>query len=182
MKINKQFLDNVKWFLSVRNKFNFDGNDKYYNKLGINLISDNRYNKNKFTEDDIKANYTGVEAFYLYQCNGIIVPTKHPNLLKTLHKVSRSLDLHIKMYGEDRANGILSFRELEELADELKAPEWFINAVEGTKEKAYKESEELSKRFFMYRKKDWNFRDSSNGPYEIIFKIDEDKLINHDNS
>jgi hypothetical protein len=37
------------------------------------------------------------------------------------------------MYGQDRANGLLSLHELKTICKEYNCPDWFFNAVEATK-------------------------------------------------
>ena len=120
-KYNKNFQRDVKWYLSMRNILNFDGCSEYINKKGKSIII---YDKN---------GVNGIEAFFQYDSNGIIKPTKHVNLLHTLLKVKGSVNLHIKMYSEDRAKNILSLNELKELSETFKAPEWFYLSVEKQK-------------------------------------------------
>lgn len=126
MKYNKNFERDFKWFLSMRKIFNFDGVDKYFNKKGENII---QYDKNGLN---------GKEVFYLYDSNGVIKPTKHPNLLLTLLKVKGSVNLHIKMYAEDRVSGNLNLIELRALCIYFKSPKWFIEAIEKQKIKLWK--------------------------------------------
>lgn len=121
MKTNTDIL----WFLKSRYFFNFDGKDNYYNKDGKTIIN---YNKN---------GKDGITSFMKYDSNGIITYTKHPLILKTLLKVKGSINLHIKMYAEDRANGLLSKNELISICNDINAPEWFLNAVENQKWKYY---------------------------------------------
>jgi hypothetical protein len=122
-KYNKNFQRDVKWYLQMRNILNFDGCSEYINKKGKSIII---YDKN---------GVSGIEAFFQYDSNGIIKPTKHVNLLYTLLKVKGSVNLHIKMYSEDRAKNILSLNELKELSETFKAPEWFYLSVEKQKSK-----------------------------------------------
>lgn len=114
------------WYLSVRQLFNFDGTHTYYNKKGQHIII---YSK---------SGVSGKEAFFQYDSNGVIKPTKHPRLLHNLLKTKGSINLHVKMYAEDRANGILPRPEFEQMCDEFKAPDWFYNAVEAQRVKIVK--------------------------------------------
>ena len=91
MKYNLNFDRDFNWYLSMRNIFNFDGSDGYWNKLGVSIV---QYDKN---------GVDGKQAFYNWDSNGVIKPTKHPNILNTLLKVKGGVNLHIKMYAEDRA-------------------------------------------------------------------------------
>jgi hypothetical protein len=76
-----------------------------------------------------KEGFLGKEAFYIYDSTGKIVVTKHPNILKTLYKTKGSVNLHIQMYAEDRANLRLSGLELRGLCIKFKAPSWFREAI-----------------------------------------------------
>lgn len=117
-KVNysKNFNRDFNWYLSVRHIFNFDG--KSY--------IESNYNRNGLD---------GKKAFYIYDSQGKIVSTKHPNLLQILLKVKGSVNLHIKMYAEDRAKGILPKILFDEICQQIKAPDWFISAVENQKKK-----------------------------------------------
>jgi len=122
-KYTANFERDFKWYLSMRSIFNFDGSKDYYNKLGLPLI---QYNKK---------GVSGKEAFFQWDSNGVIKPTKHPNLLHTLLKVKGSANLHIKMYAEDRACCNMNAIEFRALCIEFKAPNWFREAVETQKMK-----------------------------------------------
>lgn len=118
MKYSDRFNKDFYWYLSVRHIFNFDGQHTYINKKGQSLIT--------FDSNGV----SGKEAFYLYDSQGVIKPTKHPNLLFTLLKTKGSVNLHIKMYAEDLAKSYLSKLEFREYCEEFKAPVWFREAVE----------------------------------------------------
>lgn len=118
VKYSKNFERDFKWYLQVRSLFNFDGKrseEIIYNKKGVD----------------------GKRAYFEYDSHGKIVATKHPNILATLLKTKGSVNLHIKMYAEDRAKGILPKMLFNEIVDEIKAPNWFIEAVENQKTKFY---------------------------------------------
>lgn len=80
-----------------------------------------------------KNGVSGVEAFSVFDSKGVILPTKHPNLLKSLLKTKGSANLHIKMYAEDRAACNFSGLEFRALCIKFKAPYWFREAVENQK-------------------------------------------------
>lgn len=116
-KYSDNFNRDFNWYLKVRHLFTFDGK---------------AYIEPKFSNKGV----SGKEAFYLYDCQGTrIVATKHPNIFRILFKVKSSVNLHIKMYAEDRAKEILPDTLFEELCKEINAPEWFIKAVENQKKK-----------------------------------------------
>ncbi len=124
-KYNLNFERDFKWYLSVRHHFNFDGASNYHDKYGNEIIVLD------------KRGVSGIEAFFQWDSNGKIKPTKHPNILHTLLKVKGSVNLHIKMYSEDRAKGILPKVLFNEICEELNVPNWFKDAVESQKVKFY---------------------------------------------
>ena len=118
-KYSKRFVEDFKWFLSVRHAFSFDGRlDKYDIEFDIHGVN-------------------AMDAFLKLDAYGKIVPTKHPNILKSLIKTKGSVNLHIKMYAEDRAKGILPKILFNDIIEEYKAPTWFVDAVENQKNKYY---------------------------------------------
>ena len=122
-KYNANFERDINWYLSMRHKFNFDGSGGYWTKKGENII---QYDKN---------GVDGKEAFFQWDSNGKVKPTKHPNLLHALLKIKGSCNLHIKMYAEDRASCYMSKREFSDLCIQFKSPKWFSEAVETQKMK-----------------------------------------------
>lgn len=121
MKYSTNFERDFKWFLKMRTMFNFDGKNGYFNKKGENIIV---FDKN---------GVNGKEAFYQWDSRGKIVTTKHPNILHSLLKTKGSVNLHIKMYAEDRANGLFSFIEFRSFCVKYNCPYWFKEAVEHLK-------------------------------------------------
>lgn len=120
---SENFERDFKFFLQSRNLFDFDGNNNYctvkinrYQPQGFPLIWD----YNKLSKEDAKGfdecgryfPYTGKEAFYIWDSIGKVVPTIHPNTLKTLLKTKGSVNFHIKMWAESRAEGTLPLFEL----------------------------------------------------------------------
>ena len=125
MKYSKKFERDYKWYVSVADIFSFDGTRDYYNKKGIKLIQFNENGK------------TAKECFYLYDTSGIVKTTCEPDKLKTLLRAKGSVNLHIKMYAEDRAKGYLPKIEFDKICNEYDLPIWFVNAVENQKKKYY---------------------------------------------
>ncbi len=120
MKIKPEVLIQIKWYLKVRHHFKFDG--KPFEEIEYDRTSVN-----------------GIEAFYIADSQGkkAIKSTRHPNIYKTLFKVKGSVNLHIKMWAEDRAKGVLPKVLFEEIVKELNLPNWVIEAVENQKGKYY---------------------------------------------
>jgi hypothetical protein len=125
MKYSTKFERDYNWYLSVSDIFSFDGTKDYYNKKGIELIQFDTNGK------------SAKECFYLYDSNGIISKTNQPDELRSLLKTKGSVNLHIKMYSEDRAKGYLPKIEFNKICEELNLPDWFIDAVENQKYKYY---------------------------------------------
>lgn len=121
MKYSKAYERDFRWYLKMRHRFNFDGVAMYLNKLGKPIVNGERFGVD------------GKFAFYRYDSNGEILPTRHPRLLRSLLRTKGSVNLHIKMYGEDRATGIFPGIEFMAYAKDIEAPEWFIEAVEHQK-------------------------------------------------
>ncbi len=69
------------------------------------------------------------ECFYLYDSNGVIEPCCEPDLLKKILTCKSCINLHVKMWGEGRASGLLVNSEFEELIKEYQFPSWIIKAV-----------------------------------------------------
>jgi hypothetical protein len=121
MKYKPDFERDFKWYLSVRHHFNFDGKSEYVNKNGKDVVI---YDRN---------GVSGKEAFYKFDSNGLMLPTKHPNILHTLLKTKGSVNLHIKMYAQSRAEGTLPLLEFRAACIKYKLPYWFKKAVENQK-------------------------------------------------
>lgn len=119
MKYSTNFNRDFNWYLSVRNFFNFSG------ALPQDIIFD-------------KSGIDGKKAFHIYDSQGKLMPTKHPNILAKMILIKGGVNLHIKMYAEDRANGVFPLIEFRGLCIKLKAPYWFREAVEAQKFKYYK--------------------------------------------
>ena len=80
---------------------------------------------------------SAVECFYIYDTTGKVVPTRQFLKLLKLYTTKASVNLHIKMYAEDRAAGLLPRVEFNRLCAKIKAPHWFKEAVEIQKSKYY---------------------------------------------
>ncbi len=121
MKYSNKFEQDFEWYASVSHIFNFDGKNQYYDKKGNNVIV--------FSENGISAK----EAFYFWDSQGKIKATNEPKMLHKIIKTKGSINLHIKMYAEDRAKGLLCRSDIEDIAKEFGAPQWFIDAIERQK-------------------------------------------------
>ena len=118
MRYSVNFNRDFKWYLKMRHLFSFDGRlerEIMYDPNGID----------------------GRKAFHLFDSEGQLKPTKHPNLLRQLLKTKSSVNLHIKMFAQDRANGRLPLIEFRGMCIKWKSPHWFREAVEQQKYKFY---------------------------------------------
>lgn len=115
----------TEFYLKIRHKFSFDGRNEYVNKKGASIIV---YDKE---------GVDGITAFEAWDNEGKIRPTKHPNILHSLLKTKGSVNLHIKMYAEDRARGYLPKLEFLNICEQLSFPVWVYEAVEKQKFKYY---------------------------------------------
>ncbi len=118
MKYSNNFNRDFNWYINVRYHFNFSGALPLDIQFDINGID-------------------GKKAFLLYDSQGILKPTKHPTLLANLILIKGGVNLHIKMYAEDRASFLLPKPEFEYLCKSINAPDWFRDAVENQKFKYY---------------------------------------------
>ena len=119
MKYSKNFNRDFNWYLKQRNFFDFDGS------LPLDIIYD-------------KSGIDGKKAFLIYDSQGKLLPTKHPTLLAKMIKTKGGVNLHVKMFAEDRASGLFPGFEFRALCIKLKAPYWFREAVEHQKVKYWK--------------------------------------------
>ena len=114
MKYKNNFNRDFSWYIKVRNEFKFDGRlprDIIYDREGID----------------------GKKAFFIFDSQGQLKPTKHPELLRRLLLTKGSINLHIKMYAEDRAKGVLPKILFDEICEGIESPDWFEKAVEKQK-------------------------------------------------
>ena len=78
------------------------------------------------------------EVFYTIDSRGINIPTAEPELLNDLLLCKASLNFHIKMWAEGRADATLPYWELLEIQKEFNLPDWVIVATERQKLKIKK--------------------------------------------
>jgi hypothetical protein len=108
-------LSQIKWLLSKRHTFNFDGKP----------------------EEDVVFNPEGKSGFQLfyevdtYGKKKVEPTTRHPNIYRALMKTKSSVNLHIKMYSEDFRKKILLEDDFMVICSDIGAPEWFIKAVKN---------------------------------------------------
>lgn len=110
MKYSKNYIRDFNWLLSVRHLFNFSGSADRDIAVSLNGVD-------------------GKQAFYLFDSKGVLKETRHPNIVNMLIRVKSSINLHIKMYAEDLANGVMLPENLNEISKEFNAPVWFADAV-----------------------------------------------------
>ena len=125
MKYSKSFERDYNWYRQHESFFDFDGVNVYYNNKGQSVINFNSDGK------------TAKESFYLYDCQGKITETKEPELLEKLFKTKGSINFHIKMWAESRADGTLPRVQFNEIIKEYDLLDWMVKAVENQKFKYY---------------------------------------------
>lgn len=125
VKYSKSFERDYKWYLSISDLYNFDGASGYFNKKGLPIIVHDAGGVDAKT------------AFYYFDTQGKILPTKEPEKFRLVLRTKGSVNLHIKMYAQDRANGRLPKILFDEICEQIKAPDWFSEAVERQKSKYY---------------------------------------------
>lgn len=125
IRFSKKFEDDYRWYVSMLEIFNFDGKAHYFNKQGEDLV---QY---------AKEGLTAKECFYIYDSRGVIEKTREEIMLLKLYKTKGSVNLHIKMYAEDRAKGYLPRVEFDKICIEYNMPKWVSKAVENQKFKHY---------------------------------------------
>lgn len=121
MKYSKKFKEDYDLYLRLKDTFNFAPFDVLKGK----------------TPTPTSKVITAKEAFYYWDSQGKLYKTLEMDLLVQILICKASLNFHIKMYAETRAEGTLSYVELEEMQRELKLPDWFIAAVEKQKLKLW---------------------------------------------
>ena len=116
MKYSEAFERDYDFYMSMLNIMDFDGS------------------LNKVIESDTLGR-SAKEAFYLFDSQGKTVPTSEPKLLSKLFKTKGSVNFHIKMYAQGRADMTMVKEELDNICTEFNAPDWFKEAVENQKYK-----------------------------------------------
>lgn len=124
--------------------FKFYLNGRHVYKFAGTLMPSNQaiYDKN---------GVDGKAAFFSIENHGRNIPTRHPNLLSALLLVKASVNFHIKMWAEGRADGTLPLIEFSvrmakqrypdssiedpgtDMERDLELSEWVIKAVENQK-------------------------------------------------
>ena len=118
-------LRDISWYLKNHKLFSFSGTKEFLTKEGQQRIVTS------------PSGLSAVECFYIYDTTGKVVPTRQFLKLLKLYTTKASVNLHIKMYAEDRASGILPKIEFNRFCAKIKAPPWFKEAVETQKYKYY---------------------------------------------
>jgi len=116
MKYSKNFERDYNWYLTHKDQFTFDGSLDTSDKV---IFSEN----GKSAKD----------CFYIYDSSGQVVQTKEPELLHKIFKCKGSVNLNIKMWAEDLANGTLPTSLFKDICNEFNLLPWMIDAVEKQK-------------------------------------------------
>lgn len=119
MKYSESFERDWNWYYKYRNIFTFDGS---YDRI--------------LSYDEFEG-YNAKHCFYILDSKGKVLQTNEPRLLTEILKCKGSINLHIKMWAEDRAKGILPKIEFEKIIEEFELLPWMTEAVEKQKFKYY---------------------------------------------
>lgn len=115
MKYSDNFNRDFNWFIKMRNTFDFGG------RIPDKIIFD-------INGVDFK------KAYHIYDSTGVLKPTKHPTALAKMMLIKGGVNLHAKMYAEDRASGLMGSLEFRAMCVfKFKSPDWFRKAVEQQK-------------------------------------------------
>ena len=106
------------WMLRHRTDFTFTGSD---------------YRPVKFN----RGGANGLLCFHKFESTGVLLETRHPNILSGLLRVKASINFQIKEWAQDRASGLLPKILFDEIIKEYNLPEWVAKAVEKQKVKYY---------------------------------------------
>ena len=121
MKVRKKTLQKfrdktVREYLRLHTYFNFAGTE---------------YFPIKHDPDGVGA----VEAIYMHETHGRIIPTKSPKTVETFFRSKASVNLHIDMYAQDRGKCYLPKIIFDKMVERMNLPNWFVEAVEKRKYK-----------------------------------------------
>lgn len=107
MKYSENFERDYAWYYKYKNIFHFDGS---FDKV--------------FSYDEYEG-YNAKHCFYMFDSQGKLLTTNEPELLQQIFKCKGSINFHIKMWAEARADGTLSLLEFNNTKDnELRVLEW----------------------------------------------------------
>ncbi len=109
-KYSNSFEKDFIWYIRNRHNFDFDG------RLDRDIIFD-------------RSGVDGKQCFYIFDSTGVLMPTKHPRLVKVLLKTKGSINLHIKMWKEDKLSGCLFRDSFIEIVEEFLLLPWMINII-----------------------------------------------------
>jgi hypothetical protein len=117
MKYSPRFERDYEFYFKNINRFNF---------AGIDI-------EKKYSIKQCSSGKSAKECFYILDSTGKIEDCSELELLYELLRCKASVNLHIKMYAESRAEGTLSKPELIEWLNNFESPDWVLNAVEKQK-------------------------------------------------
>lgn len=110
-RYSERFDRDFRWLLSVRHIFSFDG------KYPIELLCD-------------PMGVDGKRAFLIYDSQGKLAATRHPNVLQALIRTKSSINLHIKEFALAAHTGEVPHSETREWLRTINAPEWVFVALD----------------------------------------------------
>jgi hypothetical protein len=130
-KFSPNFERDYEFYFSNKERFTFSGDDT---KSRVQYPKD----VGKFEITYSPNGSTAKQCFYDLDSRGRCGFCSEPELLVQLLNCKASVNFHIKMWAEGRAEYTTSLSELEEMMQEYNAPYWVIKAVENQKIKLLK--------------------------------------------
>jgi|ERR1700722_11630062 len=135
-KFNLNFERDYTFYLNNRTVFTFAGtNTKRDYGIQFPGEPDTGFFVFPYSEKGLDAKH----CFYYLDSEGKKYPCSEPELLNQLLTCKASVNLHIRMWAESRAEYSLSLVELMEYMEQYKCPEWVFRAVENQKTKILKQ-------------------------------------------
>lgn len=113
--------------MAKRYSSNFERDYQFY------LLNLDRFDFSGNPYIQVKYDKNGKDAkhcFWKYDSTGKVLPCVDPELFQKLVTCKGSVNLHIEMWAEGRANGISMRFEFEEYLKEINAPEWILTAMD----------------------------------------------------
>jgi hypothetical protein len=139
-KFNPNFERDYAFYLNNRAVFSFAGTDtKKDYRIQFPGEPDEFADGERWAIPYMPNGKDAKHCFYYLDSEGKKFPCCEPELLNQLLTCKASVNLHIKMWAEGRAEYVLSLVELKEYMNEYKCPEWVFRAVENQKIKLLKQ-------------------------------------------
>lgn len=145
-KFSPQFERDYDFYFSHKNRFTFSGGDaktrvQYPGEPEPILIDEETGEKISvpFEVPYSSAGQSAKKCFHDLDSRGKCKSCSEPQLLVELLNCKASINFHIKLWAEGRAEYSTSLQELQKMMEHYQAPDWVLKAVEKQKTKLLKE-------------------------------------------